>query len=378
MNNNDKPQEEALNLKDLFIYILKKWRTILIAMVAGAILLGAYKGILKPNTIQLSAVEQQNIQNKIDENEDLILKNSSTIKTNKLKISDNTQSIKKYKADLEVQKELVSNLEDIISTYKNAGSQAAESLKNVNIELASAKKKINSYEIQIEELEKENDELPKKNSNLQEEIYDLRAANKDLKASLSPQPHRAGISSIIKYGVLGAIIGFFIIYGVEALRFVLNKKLRNSDSLMKKYNIRVIGCLHTTTESGKKKQNYIDRLIDKWAGYNNIDVEKQYKLISAAIQVMSSSKNEQIILTGTVDHMFINHVGDKLKELLPQDSYPICVAENPVYDADSLLSIKEGRVILVEALDTSNIYEIDKILDFLHIGNAEILGAIVL
>ncbi len=370
--------EETISLKDLFIYILKKWRVLIIAMFIGAVLLGIYKGKFSPQAIPLSTAEQQEIQDLIDKNNDSISDYTLTIKENKNKLVENTDAIKSYQAELEVQKELVADLEAIVAKYNKAGTQASDNLVSSTIQLATEKKKVSVYETQIAELQHENSEIPKTNSSLQETIYKLKKDNRELTESLSSQQFvKAGMSSIIKYAVLGAFLGAFLICGIAFLKYILYKKLRNEDELRVKYNIRVIGNLHVIPE--EKNKNKIDKLINKWSGYNVVvDEHQQYKLIYATIQLMSSSKDKKVILTGTVDPVLINQIMDKLNTVLPQNDCTLCTIPNPVYDGDALLNIKESSVILVEAKYVSDMREIDKLIDILYAGKSEVLGAVIL
>lgn len=378
MNYSEEQNEEILNLKGLFLYILRKWRVLIIAMLVGAVLLGIYRAKFKPDVVPLTATQQEDVQDKIEENEELILEYKSNIKINKEKVTENTEDIKTAQAELEIQQELVSDLEYIVSLYSKPGSQNASELANVNVQLAAARKKVTYYETQIESLEQENSEIPKTNSSLQEEIYKLKKDNRELKKSLTSQQFvNAGISSIIKYVILGSFLGIFIICGIMFIEYILYKKLRSEDELRARYNVRVIGNLNVVPE--KRNKNKIDKLVNRWSNYSDItDMEKQYKLISSAIQVLFSDKNKEILLTGTIEQSMLDQLSEKLKEVLPQDGYPLKVIANPVYDADALLKIKESIIILVEAKDASDIREIYKLTDILHAGKAEILGAVIL
>lgn len=378
MNYSEEQNEEILNLKGLFLYILRKWRVLIIAMLVGAVLLGIYRAKFKPDVVPLTATQQEDVQDKIEENEELILEYKSNIKINKEKVTENTEDIKTAQAELEIQQELVSDLEYIVSLYSKPGSQNASELANVNVQLAAARKKVAYYETQIESLEQENSEIPKTNSSLQEEIYKLKKDNRELKKSLTSQQFvNAGISSIIKYVILGSFLGIFIICGIMFIEYILYKKLRSEDELRARYNVRVIGNLNVVPE--KRNKNKIDKLVNRWSNYSDItDMEKQYKLISSAIQVLFSDKNKEILLTGTIEQSMLDQLSEKLKEVLPQDGYPLKVIANPVYDADALLKIKESIIILVEAKDASDIREIYKLTDILHAGKAEILGTVML
>jgi hypothetical protein len=377
MNYNNEKNENSFYLKDLCIYILRKWRALIVAMLVGAALLGVYKGLVKPNTAGLSAANAQVIQDQIDKNNDTIATHTLSILENNNKIDLAKKKIETDQADIEVQNKLVSNLEEIIAKYKNAGPEAIESLVSANIQLSNTKQKIYDDEIELADLQKQSDYLPKLNESLQKKIDVLNKANEPLISSLTPQYFETGISTIIEYGILGAILGFLIVAAVAFLEYMMGKKLRNANELKEKYSIRIIGSTYNNT--AENKHHGLDVLLDKWSGFDStVDMSKQYKLIASAVQVMSSNNNNKIILTGTVDVELINQLKNKLSEYTSQDGQPICVVTNPVYDADALLQIKSGTVVLVEEANVSNKHEIEKLISILHAGKAEIVGAVML
>lgn len=370
--------EEVIKSKDILIYILKNWRVLLIVMLAGAVFLGAYKGILRPDSVLISPEQEQSINEEIKKNEDSISECTSTIDVNEHKIAANNELIETAQNDIENQKAILAKLESIISTYSNAGSQAVESLVNANAQLATVNKTIYDYTVQISNLQEENYKLSENNVSLEKKLLELKKDNEKLKKTLTPQASVVGIRSIIKYGIFGAILGAFAVCGIAFLKCVHYKKLRSADELEERYHVRILGNLYKIPE--KCNRNKIDKLINKWAGYSDtVDEEQQYKLISTAIQLASTGENKKVILTGTVDEALLNNVEDKMKKFLPHNKgYQLYKVTNPIYDADSLLEFKESLIILVEAKDVSYNSEISRLLELLQASKADVLGAVML
>lgn len=370
--------QNTLYLKDLCIYILRKWRILIIAMFAGAVLLGAYKGIIKTDSAGLSDEAAKSIQNQIDQNNDAIAGYNLSILENNNEIALNEKKIAADKADIEVQNMLASNLEEIISKYKNAGAGTVESLVIANTQLSNIKQQISIDEIEIANLQQQNEYIPKLNESLQSKIDKLNKANEPLLKALTPLPDDGiSIGTIIEYGFLGAVLGALIICVISIIKYMTYKKLHNANELRDNYNVRVIGTIYNHDEF--KKHHGIDRLLDKWSGYNGeAAMSDQYKRISSAVQVMSLENNKEIILTGTAKPEVINQIMDKLNEYIPKDGRPLCTVDNPVYDTDALLKIKGATVVLVEEADGSEKHEIEKLLSILNAGKAEIIGAVVL
>lgn len=370
--------QNTLYLKDLCIYILRKWRILIVAMLAGAVLLGAYKGIIKTNSAGLSDEAAKSIQDQLDQNNESIANYNLSILENNNKIALNEKKIAENKADIEVQNMLASNLEEIISKYKDAGAVSMESLVIANAQLSNIKQKISSDEIEIANLQQQNEYLPKLNESLQSKIDKLNKSNEPLLNSLNQQPSDGiSIGNIIEYGFLGAVLGALIICVISIIKYMTYKKLHNANELRDNYNIRVIGTVYNHDKLNK--HHGIDSLLDKWSGYNKaVSMSEQYKRISSAVQVMSSENSREIILTGTAKSEVINQVMDKLKEYIPQDGRSLCAVSNPVYDTEALLKIKASTVVLVEEADVSEKREIEKLLSILNAGKAEIIGAVVL
>lgn len=378
MNCKSEKNQNALYLKDLCIYILRKWRILIITMLAGAVLLGAYKGIIKTDFVVLSDKAAKSIQDQIDQNNESIANYNLTILENNNKITLNKKKIAADQTDLEVQNALVTNLEEIISKYKNAGASAVESLVIANAQLSNIRQKISSDEIEITDLQQQNDYITKVNESLQPKIDKLNKANETLLQSLKPQPgSNISIGTIIEYGFLGAVLGALIICVISIIKYMTYKKLHNANELWDNYNIRIIGTVYDNDKLNK--HNGIDKLLDKWSGYNKTtDISEQYKRISSAIQFMSPEGSKEIVLTGTTKPELINQIMDKLKEYIPQDGRPLYAVANPVYDIDALLKIKAAAVVLIEETDTSEKREIEKLISILNAGKTEIVGAVVL
>lgn len=370
--------QNTLYLKDLCIYILRKWRVLIVAMLAGAVLLGAYKGIIKTDSAGLSEEAAKSIQDQIDKNNDAIADYNLSILENNNKIALNEKKIAADKADIEVQNKLASNLEEIISKYKDAGAAAVESLVIANTQLSNIKQQISSNEIEIANLQQQNEYIPKLNESLQSKIDKLNKANEPLLKALTPQPDDGiSIGTIIEYGFLGAVLGALIVCIISIIKYMTYKKLHNANELRDNYNVHIIGTVYNHDEFNKHRG--IDRLLDKWSGYNNaVAMPEQYKRISSAVQVMSLENNREIILTGTAKPELVNQIMDKLNEYIPNDGRPLCAVANPVYDTDALLKIKGATVVLVEEADRSEKHEIEKLLSILNAGKAEIIGAVVL
>ena len=84
------------------------------------------------------------------------------------------------------------------------------------------------------------------------------------------------------------------------------------------------------------------------------------------------------MVTGSVEMGAIEHVAGILKEMLPSEQFTVRAASNPVYDADSMLLLKEYSVVLVESIKYSNKNEIAKLCELIRSSKSSVIGAVVL
>ena len=84
------------------------------------------------------------------------------------------------------------------------------------------------------------------------------------------------------------------------------------------------------------------------------------------------------MVTGTVSMDTLNLVYENLKNHFPQNSYSLCIGENPVYNENSMLKLKECSVLLVESLEQSEKKEINKLAELIDVSKAKVVGAVVI
>lgn len=404
--NNYEVYEDTINLKDLFIYILRKWRFFVLGIILGAVILGGYKAIKKPQPVSeavlLAAEEAQEI---LDEQEEEWLKqNQKTIRTTNNSIAAAENQITLLESQIAVKEdeneklqELVSNWEDqlhevreweSLAVYVEDKTSVAEQIMLLNSNILSAQNQIGSNQIELLSCETEIASLER---SIEELLITLEEANKDeyepdetllekVEAAFSTEESSVGMGTVAKYAVLGAFLGVFLVCGIIFLQYLSNKKLLRADELKEQYGIYILGSLHSSVN---KKRNVIDKLLDRFAGYcGPVDEKTEYGLVAARVQLMSGgSENgqpEQIMVTGTISVDLMNQVYGHLREMLPQERYRVSMAENPVYNPQQLLQMKECSVLLVEGQNISDKDQIDKLIEVLDSGKVKIIGAVIL
>jgi len=409
MDENMLQYEESIDLKDLCIYVLRKWKAILIAVLVGAVALGGYKASTDSYEITDAAQEKAN-QEVIAEKRKIQTQNLNDITVLGKEIQpnrDRLEAIRSMEKEILTKENELESLLRIVDGYDILLQELNELLPNetnpeLRIELIN---KIAGYEMskvgnenqvaaaehRIDLLEKEIALFAEKLTRTEEEVIELEelktsleqhniALEKEILAIQKGEVEKITVSvsikDVVKFAILGAIAGGCVICGIAFLQYFVESKLRRGEELKERYGVRVLGDYHVA----KQKRNLIDRMLDRWAGIPGcVDAEKEAALTAAKIQILAPVEEgkKRIVVTGTVSSDALDPVGTSLRASLPVDRYEICVLPNPVYDANALLQIKDAIVVMVEACGVSDKRHIAELMDILRAGKANVLGVVL-
>lgn len=371
MNFDNTQYEETVDLKDLCIYMLRKWRWILLAAFACAVLVGGYKGIQTPKSV-MSASDIEKAEESLEENEKSILALEKEIENRQTEILTQETSI--------------SNLEKIVITYEAALTEAQNLLDTVsaseeklqiltqigelNNNLLSANSDMTEARLRIRELQ---DEILMK----QEEQEELEEVKIELEESLIATPAETSVKDIVKYAVLGSIAGAFVVCGIAFIQYFFYKQIRNAEELKERYGVRVLADLYAPSP----KKNKIDTLLDRMNGFHgDVNPDQEYSLAAAGIHVMLPEKDDtqKIVVTGTVDQKILEEVCAGLDRQLPKAKYQLCLLSNPVYNAEAMLQIASYPVVWVEARTISDRREVNRLAELFQNSNTTVIGAVMM
>lgn len=397
--NNTAEYENEIDLKKLCIYILRKWKVLLIAFVVGALLLGLLKAFSSPELVTDTALVEAN-QTKITEYQTALSTNQSTLSTNKSTIASNKNQISINEAAIEDQNQTLKDLQDVLDTHEqmldeleamqDAGltndeqvivlDRAAEMtgrIYDLNAEIADVRESITNYENHIETLQQDNENLEAANKTLTANIESQQTEIDRLTAEMEPKQVPVSAGDIVTYTIIGALLGVvFVCIGLY-LKYIFNRKLRDEQDLMARSGFYILGVFN---DINTKQQDLINRLLDKWAGIKkDQNTEDEYRLIAAKIQL---SENKQpmhhLMVTGTLPFETLQEVEAKLKSFLPAEQYEIHAAENLAYNSDVLTQIKQYEIVLAEKKSVSDVREVEKLAEVLKVSEVHVVGAIVL
>ncbi len=396
----DRPTyEESVDLAALLGEILRKWKWLLGAVVLGAVLLGGYKGLV-PAEVQVDEEAVTAAQTALDESRAALdagraeLKtNGDTIAADGEKIAANEELLETYRA---TQKQKEQNLaalaagldraQDVLAdetataeetselivqlpTLTNEIAEASDQVNAAAAQVRAAENEITGWETEIESLTARNETLTQSNQDLEGQVAEREAALTELQAG-TPKS-----KSVVTYVVLGAVLGVLVVCGAVFLRFVMDKRLRCSEELKRRYGLPILGELCSEKTRGHKG---FEKKLDALTGDIQTvpEEEEVYALIAAGMWSAVREVPVTVAVTGTVDKAVLEEVCEKLRGHLPE-GFEVCAKEDPVYHAGSLAEIGKYRVLLVEAKGVSEKREIGKLAEVLRRSQADVLGAVV-
>ncbi len=348
-------EETEIDLKDLIVCILRKWKSIVLWMIVFALVLGAYKLIVGPkdSSAQLTEEQQTTISNdesaiesakvNIESRQPLIDEYNDRLGMYQEMLADYEDELQEADADDRVQ--ILSNiadLNDIIMSVQQSRSNVQQEINNNNSAITTAQEEIDSIQQTVEE----------------------------------EQPSRT--KETIKFAIIGAILGAFLVCAYVAIRYIFANRLRTNDEL-KMLGIRVLGSLYDPRAARKKGANgLIDRTLDKLEGYPKpVNPKKEFQLIAANICVALGDKKMPILVTGTADEKHMARLQQQLSRLLPQELYTIHMAPNPNRNPHAMLKLNQHAILLVEAKNTSRMTELTQLVESVRASGAPIIGAVV-
>ena len=198
----------------------------------------------------------------------------------------------------------------------------------------------------------------------------------DDEEEVSNKKSSKGIS--IKFAVLGAVVGIFLVCMWELMRYVLSGKLHTADILSDFYELQVFGIQSVSDKKHKKKG--IDKLLYNLENGKKKELtpEAQKEIISSGIKLTLEQQDiKEIVLTGTdIEKLDGNYLKD-LQSELTKVGVKTSVENNIYYYPEALKKTAEIKnVILFETMEMSTEYEIENILQKASEYDIRVLGVV--
>lgn len=383
----------VISVKWLVISYFKRWRSILIAVLIGALVMGGFKALYSPAPSVSNSVVSEN-EEQIETNNKSITEFTKKIETNLEQIEDNEEEIADLQDDVELKTQRVADLEAYLATCEESLAQlqsAAEAspssvellgeiseygarIQDVSNQIYELNVELHNSQRKLERLQTETtEELPEENETLRLELLSLQLENANLQAGMEPKTTRAGLKQILLYAFVGVFLGAFLIACWILAKVLLQNRLVLEDDLKECFGFYPLGSLAV---SHSKRTGKLDLKLEKLAGERReVDEEAVYQMVAARLMAVNDGEN-CFVLTGTVSGEALERVRAGLIRYLPEDSTTDAAAD-PLHDADAALALKGAQVLLVEEKDVSSMKAILELVERLNAGNAQILGYVI-
>lgn len=216
----------------------------------------------------------------------------------------------------------------------------------------------------------------KKLEQLETSLNDKTKELDDLKEPESVLVSKRNIAKgAIKYGILGGVLGGFMMVFFSCVAFLMSDKLYSERALRRRFGLMVLGSF--TGEDKKKAFAFVDKWLDKMEGVadKKISDEATYEVIAAnALNYVENAST--VLLVGTTDGEFLEDLRNELSGLL--DGVEIILGGNIIRDASAIKKVSScDAVIMVEERKRSTFADIEQEMDLVRSLDKKVIGCIV-
>lgn len=217
-------------------------------------------------------------------------------------------------------------------------------------------------------------------ADMQEQLFTCKDQLKELEEPVAPSgiSKSSVIKESIKFALLGAVAGAFLMALFYAMQYIFSGKLMTCDYLNDNYGLMVMADYHAPV---RKHPDSIDQLI---ARMNGITEEKQslecvYALGAANIAAQMKNNASKILLSGNAKASDFDDAATALKEKLQVTGLEVVSAGNINENVVAVQKMQDAdKVVLIEQFGVSRLQDIKKELQMLRKLEKDILGVIVL
>lgn len=210
--------------------------------------------------------------------------------------------------------------------------------------------------------------------NLEAEIAKLKS-NSELTGFVEVTPEKLLSKSIIKYFLIGFLLGVFIIIVWYCVTYVLKPILRTENDIRNQYGIPVIGAL---PKKQPVKSLFIDKLLMKFEGRSDCQsAEETIKTASISISSTANKGSRVVVITSVAENKAFDKVAEKLNSMVTEVTLVLLRGGTDKANNVEELS-KCDAVVLVEERDVSSLNKISEELRQIKLFDKKVLGAIII
>ncbi len=330
-------REKEISLYDMLLYICQRWRALLIWLVVGAVVLGAY-GWWKSDA---------NVAT-----EDTVWESVLT-----------AEEIEEVEAGFEYWEELQE-----LNDKQNATNQGDKILIESEWKILSDKIDVrNKLKTYIEG-------FTERQGNYYESLKSKRQDEGNKNNTLDSQK-----KINIKYFIIGAILGVIISALIIFIKYVATKNIKTIADIENCYDFQILGVFESTNDFDKKHLLSIDKKIKEIRKKNKHRLERNENIELTAVKIKLIAeklnlKNLCLITDIESDQDLMTKITEKLN-----GSFKITIIKNALAKADALQDMaKMDGAVLIEQIDVSKDEDIYEECLLCSKYGVNIIGAIVL
>ncbi len=205
----------------------------------------------------------------------------------------------------------------------------------------------------------------------QESLKKQREALNELEERDEPVPPG---KHVVKYAVIGFILGAFLLAAIYAVKYICGGKLNNVGEISERYGLPVYG--EFAHSRARRPGKGLDKLFEKWEFKHAVtDAQVVESTVSALLRERFAGK--KILLAGTCAQRKLDALGGSLSRHLSGACEISSQGDLPV-NANAVSASKDAdAVILVEEKYVSRIASIGQAAEQLGIADVNLVGCII-
>lgn len=184
----------------------------------------------------------------------------------------------------------------------------------------------------------------------------------------------------IKYMVLGMVLCVFVYVFWIFMRFVLNNKLRATESLSELYNVPQLGLI-PAHENKKRFLGFVDTWILTLRDRNrrHFTAEEAANMAAVAVKMaVKKTSGNEVYLVGCDVQKQTAEQCKQIQTILSKDGIEAKILDNVLYNAEAMAGLENAQcAVLIEKAGSTLYNEVAKELELLARQDITVLGGIV-
>ncbi len=261
----------------------------------------------------------------------------------------------------------------LISTGRNVERNTTLSTDQYN--LTYQRYNINRWIVQVQ-----NEMTPDQISYAQKIADGTIKEGDDMPVSVLSSGEEEEVTIQIKFVIIGAFLGFFLMFAWYAAKYAMSGKLASMEEISGMAKVRVFETLELP-----RKKKVLHGLDDKliYLLHNNkrkLNEDQQIAAIVSAISLYAEQNEiKTVCLTSTRYGKLNEDVMTKIVDSLAKEHLEVKLVDDVAYDKDALRAcVAADGVVLVEQVGRSVLSEIEKLLKSANEYKINVIGSIVL